>query len=908
MKDPYKKEKGPGRVGGDPLKNVVGAAAGVPGQTVQPNKTAMSTQAAKGVTMGKSNSFKTSSGLINALDVVNGVNNVLSGVNKYMDVSDQVNQGKMEKDIAELTASEAWTDNESPDYIGDENKNQALNGVYDKYKGVWNRNKSEAWFKNKRTGTNIQYQNAGFEKEMTDISLEAASLEQSGDIEAAAQLRATGYGMLQQKYAGDDARMAQIETADLSAGASWATAVNASVDQLMVNWEQSGGMQNFVMAMSPDLTYEEWRQAAIADAASKDPGMLGETLYDSYSEQDGEFTGLYAEQTATQVDAKLKPMYAAAVAAKVAQQQETTEAGIASIPKQISTRVLADQSGSDGGKAVVFADGVARMISMTEGLPRKMSPGQKRVRYLSAMEQSIASIYRQDPTLSDDTAAAMIDGSMHSNGKNILAGIRPDLAYGSEEGDAILAEMSDAAKASLREARAANGGAQKKDAATEIADSVTTTNDQETLKKIIDRNPLVKLSTGESTSEPIHFLDEKGQPFTDDRSLAYMRRAQKTIVAGGLMRGDAPEQILASQKEFAAKYDAWRANVKAGGTDMSTALLHGALSEALKGTPYTGVSGGATGTYTLGWDPSVGGNVEAQGLAQIAAVLPHLRLDQKTGFYDPLNKVNQDEINTIATNMTRAVFRGDGKIDRAEMATIPKVINRFRTVYEPAVANRAVAAALAGQVAAEMGHSLPADVLRNATNLIERQLGKIGEAGDDIAMENVYATLDNMLKRRGGLIEIKNTQTFVADIGVSDDAKGIIAGTLGLETGVNDQGQPYARPKSVDQDTWGFGWTFFNDTPGVDDAMVQPFWDNLARATCRQSSESALTPASGTRLTVQLNSQRQQRMIPLLLSVSCPSLCGGQGLRSKWRSQRRAAGSSSTMVSLAPTIGSTPSQ
>ena len=623
MKDPYKKEKGPGRVGGDPLKNVVAGASGMQGKQVQPGKAKMSEQKAGQMTQGRNSSFNVSSGLINALDVVNGVSNVMAGVNKYMDVSDQVNQGKMEKDIAELTSSEEWTDNENPNYIDADGKNSALNGVYDKYEGVWNRDKNTAWYDNKRTGTNIQYQNMGYEREMADTNLAAAKLESKGDLEGAAQLRQDSFDALRIKYAGDPGRLAQIESANLAAGATWATAVNESVDVMVTSWTESGKMDNFIQTMPTDINYEEWRQSGIADMVANDKGgLLGAQFYDAYDKTTGEFTGAYAEQVAAQMDQKLKPMYAKAVNQRVGIQQDEMINNMAAIPKQITSRVMATPASDAGARDIVFSDGVARTIAMTEGLPKSMTPGQKYTHYLTGLEQTIGGMYRQDPTLSDDAAASMIDQAFADNGTQILAGIAPGMDPDSDDGKAKLAGLSDAAKASLKAARTARGGAQTREAVTEIQDSVTTTNNQETLKKIINRNPLVKLSTGESTSESIDFLDENGVPFTDQRGIAFMRRAQKTIVAGALMRGDSPQDTLAAQKAFAAKYEARRDS-----GDLSPDLLYGALDTALAGTPFVGQGNSATGSYALSWDATVGGNPEAQGLAQMAAILPHLRLN-----------------------------------------------------------------------------------------------------------------------------------------------------------------------------------------------------------------------------------------------------------------------------------------
>ena len=111
-------------------------------------------------------------------------------------------------------------------------------------------------------------------------------------------------------------------------------------------------------------------------------------------------------------------------------------------------------------------------------------------------------------------------------------------------------------------------------------------------------------------------------------------------------------------------------------------------------------------------------------------------------------------------------------------------------------------------------------------NFIERELNGM-DSVESPQMENVLGVLDDLLKRRTGLVAMKSARESVESGTVSEDARSIIVGALNSVTGINSEGTPYARPRSNSNDTWGFGWSWFNDVAGVDDADVDTYWDQL---------------------------------------------------------------------------------
>lgn len=779
MRNPYQRDKKPGRVGGDPLKNIVGEAAGVKGQEVQVGKVGINSGVAPTVKMGQSSSFTTSTGLVNALDVVKGVSNVMSGVNNVMDAHDKMKASQMEKDISDLTSSEQWTNNEAEGYLDDDAKNAALQNIYKNYENSFTKNKGRAWYQGKVADTNIQYQNLGFEREMARLQLDAEKARAEGNEEDAAANFKSGMDLLRKKYAGDSARMNQIEAQDLVAGAKWATHVQESVDFLTRQWEAKGGIQNLATSVSTDVGYEDWKKRAITDMALGDAGGLGEQLLQMYNPNNDQFEGPYADQIDAKLDSILQPVYNKAVAMETEHQKNNHFAAMGSIPRATVSAVVGAGSQGSGnaesrqaGMNQVASDGIARMLAFTGSSPVPLAPWQKRQQIQQGLSDIVTGVYRANPGFTPEQASSMIDAVISDNETELISQLLPADAT-DEEKKQFLADMRGYAKADLRAAREQRDGEvnqQTREAQSEAETPVTNNND---LNGRINKNSLMQLAEGKAEKTGVLLLDKDNLPLTGRDLVASTQRATNLIFTAGLMRGQ-------NAGELAGTIKTYQEMVKDFAEGTTTAEnITSFLEEATQGSPYI-VSYDSRGTAVITWDPEARGNVQTQARAALGLATRYMTVDPETGFFRPYGKTDSALFNEKLGTLMMDAFRAGQGLTESGAKGIEEVVTTSRAILSSDTAMRNAAVVITTALEAELGYKMEDDQRRNFTTLLTAQL-EVASPGTP-SWDAVLETVENAVKGRSSLVTIK-AEKMLSDFSsqpYTDDVAKALGGALGF--------------------------------------------------------------------------------------------------------------------------------
>ncbi len=749
MRNPYQRDKKPGRVGGDPLKNVVGEAAGVKGQQVQVGKVGIESGVAPTVKMGQSSSFTTSTGLVNALDVVKGVSNVMSGVNNVMDAHDKMRASQMEKDISDLTSSEQWTNNEAEGYLSDDAKNEALQGIYKNYENSFTKNKGRAWYQGKVADTNIQYQNLGFEREMARLQLDAEKARAEGNEEAAATNFKSGLDLLRKKYAGDSARINQIEGQDLVAGAKWATAVQQSVELMTENWKASGGLEFAATTQSTDMGYENWRQAAIADMAVQDKGGLGEQLFQSYNIETGEFEGPYAEQLAAKVDSVLMPVYNQAVGLEAEHQKNNHFAAMGSIPRATVSAVVGAGSQGSGnaesrqaGMNQVASDGIARMLAFTGSSPVPLAPWQKRQQIQQGLSDIVTGVYKVDPSFTSDQASSIIDQVISDNETELISQLLPHDATEKEK-EEFLRDMRLSAKADLKVAkqgRAADVDKQTRSAEELVTIPITNTGGQ---RKQVYNTELIKLAEGTEEQSDIYYRDAEGEQLRDTALLGMTRRASNLIYTAGFLRGENAEQIHATVEKYNTAVQAF---LEGGSPETLTNIL----KEASEGSPYI-VKHNPGGFTRISWDPNLKGNVPAQTKVALGLLTQYMAIDPDSGFYRPKEQVTAETFHKELQSLVGDSFRSQAVTEEV-VKSIDTVVQYASSIFEPTMAAHVASEVIVSSMGRD-GFKLGDTDAESLQSMLTQKIltNPTGSEG----FNSVYTLIETALRGRNSIIHIE---------------------------------------------------------------------------------------------------------------------------------------------------------
>ena len=273
--DFYKKDKGPSKVaGGKPSTGVAQQATDVGPLQAAPDLAGLQNQSKnRTVTAGRSNSaYNTSTGLINALDVVQGATQIMNSTGKLMNQIDDSKLTQMQKELAEAQANETWSDPTHPEYIGEAAKFQKTKDIYGKYGDTFYTDRGRAQYEGTVAENNINEANYNYQVSIPQIESKAASMLAAGTPEESVfAWKDQQFDVLKSKYAGDPARVAAIEQSQMSAAATNAQAISSTVTSAYEQYASSGKLDALLRTLPTGMGQEAWQQAVIQDIAENNP-------------------------------------------------------------------------------------------------------------------------------------------------------------------------------------------------------------------------------------------------------------------------------------------------------------------------------------------------------------------------------------------------------------------------------------------------------------------------------------------------------------------------------------------------------------------------------------------------------------------------------------------------------------
>jgi hypothetical protein len=622
---PYGKSKKPGRIGGDPLDNVVGSAAGVQGQKVQPGKGPINEGKSATVKVGQSSSFNVSSGLVNALDVVQGVSSVLQGADKLKKTIDQSRMDEMKKKLAERTAQDDWTNPEAEGYLSDEEKVKAIRSIQDEYKGGWLGDNYRAEYAKAVTATNIREQNLGFNADLAWAQRSRSEQIAMGVPVGEAQENTDKlYEEILRKHGKDSAKAEQIRSAQLGDAALWAQAVTESSQTTVANWSAAGGLERLHRELPSDIGYEQWEELAIASMAQYGGDEASNAMWQSYNEDTGKFEGPYADMLKQTVRRSLEPVYNQSVAMQMADDEADQKRAIFEAPKT-STVDLLNATTPEVGRTQV-GNGLARMYSIINSGQRPMSDSQRRPILGSFLGQVSSQAFQMDATFTTQDATDMMHAVAFEQYDTIAAsvGMEPD----SEEFDQYIQDQIKVGMSTFRAAQAGQATEQRKDADFQLSLPAPST-DPETIGKAYDKDPFIGLMDDANATPRLHLINAntgKGFGAGDSEATAMGQMGIRFITQANWQKS--PEERAEAIQGWV---DAYTEYINADDADRNPGLLLGRLKKASEHTPFSVGLSQDGGSFVFNQNPEYQGETSALNFAKIGAVLPYLALDPDTG-------------------------------------------------------------------------------------------------------------------------------------------------------------------------------------------------------------------------------------------------------------------------------------
>ena len=805
--DPYKKTKKGGRLsGGDPSKVVIGEAAGTQGQQVQAsgNQAQISSRGTT-VQKGASSSYNTSSGMMNWLDAAQGASQVINGSAKLAHSIDDYKLTQMEKDVTELTSSDAWTNVESPDYIGDDKKNETLDAIYEKHGDTFMTDRGRNKWNSTVASNDMNHKEYTFEEKKAELNALEARLTAQGEDESviAAQME-TGYSELEAQYSKDPLKKAAIEQARYSKAANFSATVAQSASVAASGWEQSGGVKRIVKDMPTNMGYESFRKAALADIAEMNGGnSLGQAVWSAYDPSTGEFTGPYADMIGKNVDKQLEGHYSAAVAMQMQQEDDTAAVVSSGVWGRVATESV---NSSSEFSSMRLADGIGSVIRMNQGMNTPTSPGQNIATLSSGMSQYGAQVFKANPNINQQQFNDMIDKTIDEQAEDIAAFVD---AESPEQLAEILGQLKAEAKGSMRMAsdtRRDNGKKQANSAVDTVQASAT--NNPHDAKRKLAANPV---ATSISSNKPFTFytstVNGEPMPAGELRGLADLGR--RTIWSSAVMNGHGAQGIQDLTKDWAEAVEKFQ---------------DGTISEQALMTRLQDLNGGeekSSFTFQEGargeWSSSFkhAGDQSKQQRAALGQILPMLKFSDK-GIYEPSTASSETVLRGTLKSMIRSDLATQSSVTEETSEDIFSVITTSTAVFGPQQGSAFAVNVLLDSLTDE---AFSNDDLRSSGQAALHAAIRTMDPKDPESVAAVAVVLDDIMNRRWSAVESKTDST-TGQVVPSNLTPGA-ATIAGVLTVSNSGG---TRPSST-RDNWGD--SMFGTVKGVNDDDAATGFQNL---------------------------------------------------------------------------------
>ena len=572
--NPYKKNKPGGRIAsGDPNSAVVKTDTGVP-LSVKATQTQMGGDAGK-LQKRKHSSYGVSSGLVNMLDVVNGVSNIMGQAEKLGNQIDDHRMGEMNKRISELQKEDSWIDPAHPDYVKDEDKYAKVAAIQDEYKSGWLNDKYRTQYNGAVSNNKMGLQKLGFNHDLATATAERDRLLAEGAHFSVAQEAADKlYNTAVKKHGGNAIQKHAIEQAQRADAAKWAQGVTMGVTSATAAWEASGGPQTLAHSLPTGVGYDQWRQSAMAEMASQGgPGT--ETLWDSYDDKKGIFTGPYADMFQRQVDEKLQPYYNQAVAMQVGETRLQAQTHAANAPRVAITEI-GPVMGNDMPLAVsrgsTNLNGMLDVVTQAGG----QSPGQHEISTQTYMDNMISGLFQTNGLLTNQQAGELVVGTLDSASRELAT------FWGLEEDSPQFQDkLADMKKSTMSTFKLLVDETNKRNTTTAELGQQHPTNNTQQLTKQHGQNPVTMVSKA-NRPVTIGLSSGTGQRLTGGDAVGMGLIIQDVVTSGSFSAGRDPKETQKKQLEINKLYAAFLADPKA-----TPDLLMLKITEAIDGSPYT---------------------------------------------------------------------------------------------------------------------------------------------------------------------------------------------------------------------------------------------------------------------------------------------------------------------------------
>ncbi len=332
-------------------------------------------QSKKGSVMfGRSSSFKTSSGLINALDVVKGVTDISGKAVQAQNTLDKNKSTRMTQELAARKQQDDWLD------MSPEDQFAATRQIQDKYESGWHTARGRAAYDNARTGLDFEAKKHDLEAGLAAIGrdeLDARHRGQEGmEVWNTVEPR---YEALLAEHGNDPLVAARIQMArDQTRYAADADRQKTMANTFNVT-ANNGTIDRMALEMDPALGYDEWQKAVMSEAIAQGGEAMELALGGEYDQDSDTWSGDYSGSLLSRIEPVLRKTYEGAVKVKTQEAQGNLAIQAGSLIEANTTvGHTADFLQEDAVSGVAHGQTIDRMIGVFSLRGQQLTTTDKR--------------------------------------------------------------------------------------------------------------------------------------------------------------------------------------------------------------------------------------------------------------------------------------------------------------------------------------------------------------------------------------------------------------------------------------------------------------------------------------------------------------------------------------------------
>lgn len=330
-----------------------------------------------GVVFGQSSSYKVSTGLVNALDVTQGVTQIVDDTNRALDTLDKNKGIRLQAELAAAQNEEGF------EYLSPTEQFTKIRKIQEGYKDGWLTTTGRTnW---RRANSKLDFEEKAYDLE---AGLAAIQMFERRELNAGTDPVAVFgdvkpmYDRLSSAFGANPVSANRIGMARDTSRATTDSLRFKAIKNIVDGLYNDDKFKELTFGLDSDMSYPAWRDAAFDLVLSEASDEFRAALGMEWDENTNTFTGEYSERSEMELDAIMQPLYNERLSQRVASDQNANRSNSAMAIENAASigavNMIVDEDNYPAGAGRAHLIGsVGQAMSLQMAADPYLSPGER---------------------------------------------------------------------------------------------------------------------------------------------------------------------------------------------------------------------------------------------------------------------------------------------------------------------------------------------------------------------------------------------------------------------------------------------------------------------------------------------------------------------------------------------------